>query len=185
MFNGASMDPQAILDFWFDEIKPAQWWKKDPAFDQLIARRFGHWLEAARTGALDSWAETARGALALVIVLDQFSRNIYRNQALAFAADEQALVVATAAIDAGLDAQLNQPQKQFLYMPFMHSESLAVHQRAMALFSALDGDDSAAFERRHMEIIERFGRYPHRNAILGRVSTEAELAFLRQPGSRF
>ncbi|AFU98121.1 DUF924 family protein [Simiduia agarivorans] len=179
------MSPEVILDFWFDEIQPAQWWKKVPAFDQQIRRRFGQWLLAARTGELDHWAVDAWGTLALVIVLDQFSRNIYRDSAEAFAGDARALALASVAVDAGWDQQLNNAQKHFLYMPFMHSESLALHDRALQLFSALEGEDPAAFERRHRDIIERFGRYPHRNEALGRVSTAEELAFLQTPGSRF
>lgn len=179
------MDPQLILQFWFEQTQPAQWWKKDPAFDQLIRKRFGGWLQAARRGALAEWATHAQGALALVILLDQFSRNIFRDKAEAFAADDQALSVARHAVDSGWDQSLNNTQKHFLYMPFMHSESLAVHDRALQLFSALEGEDPAAFERRHRDIIERFGRYPHRNEALGRVSTAEELAFLKEPGSRF
>lgn len=179
------MDAQVVLDFWFSEIQPAQWWKKDPEFDHQIRQRFGPWLDAARLGDLEHWRANALGALALVIVLDQFSRNIYRESARAFAADAQALAIAMAVVDAGWDQQLTSQQKHFLYMPFMHSESLPVHERALLLFGALEGDDPAGFERRHWDIIRRFGRYPHRNAVLRRESTAEELVFLQQPGSRF
>lgn len=174
-----------VLTFWFDEIEPKQWWKKDPAFDQLIAARFGTLHAHAVAGGCQAWLSAADTSLALVLVLDQFSRNIFRDQPRAFAADAQALAVASAAIDSGFDKQLSNTHKQFLYMPFMHSESAAVHARALVLFESLDGDDSAEFERRHKAIIDRFGRYPHRNKILGRASTPEEIAFLQQPGSSF
>lgn len=174
-----------VLAFWFNDIEPKQWWKKDPAFDQLIAQRFGELHARACAGGCQSWLSAADASLALVLVLDQFSRNIYRDQPRAFAADDQALAVASAAIDNGFDQQLTNVQKQFLYMPYMHSESAAVHERALVLFESLEGDDSAEFERRHKAIIDRFGRYPHRNNILGRVSTPEELSFLQQPGSSF
>ncbi|MBB3168818.1 DUF924 family protein [Simiduia aestuariiviva] len=176
---------QAVLDFWFDEITPAQWWKKDPLFDQVVRDRFESLLQAALAGECEHWRHSAQGCLALVILLDQFSRNIFRDQPAAFAADQQALDVAMNAVAQGWDRQLTNQQRHFLYMPYMHSEDAAVHELAVALFGALDGDDSDAFELRHKAIIDRFGRYPHRNAILGRESTPEELAFLQQPGSSF
>ncbi|UTA46642.1 DUF924 domain-containing protein [Simiduia sp. 21SJ11W-1] len=174
-----------VLDFWFKELAPAQWWKKDPALDAAIGQRFEALLIDAKRGACSHWQTSAEGALALVIVLDQFSRNIYRNRPEAFEADAQALAVAMHAVNEGQDRALTNDQRQFLYMPYMHSEVAAVHEQAMVLFASLEGDNSEDFERRHKAIIDRFGHYPHRNAILGRASTPEELAFLSQPGSSF
>ena len=177
--------PDDILRFWFDETKPAQWWKVDPAFDAAIAQRFGALHAAAVQGELSGWRGDAVGRLAEVIVLDQFSRNIHRGAPGAFAADPMALVLAQEAVAAGHDLALPPERRVFLYMPFMHSESRRVHKEAERLFTALGIQNNLDFERRHKAIIERFGRYPHRNAILGRVSSDEELAFLKTPGSSF
>ncbi|HSU23264.1 MAG TPA: DUF924 family protein [Variovorax sp.] len=177
--------PDDILRFWFDETKPAQWWKVDPAFDAAIAQRFGALHAAAVQGELSGWRGDAAGRLAEVIVLDQFSRNIHRGAPGAFAADPMALVLAQEAVAAGHDLALPPERRVFLYMPFMHSESRRVHEEAERLFTALGIQNNLDFERRHKAIIERFGRYPHRNAILGRVSSDEELAFLKTPGSSF
>ena len=180
--------PADILDFWFAEITPAQWWNKSDDFDRLIATRFGAVLEAAARCELYAWRATPAGRLAEVIVLDQFSRNIHRGTPAAFAQDAQALALAEQAVaagDAAPDAALSATERSFLLMPFMHSESAAVHARAEVLFEALGLPDTLDFERRHRAIVERFGRYPHRNAILGRASTDEEQAFLREPGSSF
>ncbi|QJD60067.1 DUF924 domain-containing protein [Pseudomonas sp. gcc21] len=174
-----------VLNFWFNEIKPAMWWKKDPQLDRLIADRFGAVHEQAGRAELSGWREKAEGRLAEIIVLDQFSRNIYRDSPQAFAWDGMALVLAQEAIAAGADRGLPVEQRGFMYMPFMHSESLVVHEQAMRLFSIEGLEDSFRVEQRHKEILQRFGRYPHRNAALGRPSTDAEIAFLRQPGSSF
>jgi uncharacterized protein (DUF924 family) len=176
---------ESVLSFWFEEIDPGMWWKKDTAFDQTIATRFGDLHRAAAQGELDAWRRFARGRLAEIILLDQFSRNIHRDRPEAFAQDAAALVLAQEAIANGCAEDLNLPERSFLYMPFMHSESLKVHDRALQLFSEPGLEDSLAFEKRHRAIIERFGRYPHRNAILGRTSTAEELAFLQTPGSSF
>ena len=175
----------AVLMFWFEEIKPAQWWKKDPAFDQLIAERFSALHAGAGRCELFEWRETARGRLAEIIVLDQFSRNLYRDSGRAFACDPLALALAQEAIRAGADAVLTPVERSFLYLPFMHSESLAIHRVALQLYERNGLESNLDFERRHMAIIERFGRYPHRNALLGRSSTAEELDFLQQPGSSF
>ena len=178
-------NPESVLYFWFEEIQPAAWWKKDAAFDALIAERFGAVLDSARVGELYAWRESAAGALAEVIVLDQFSRNIFRDRAEAFAQDALALVLAQEALRRGLDMQLAEKRRHFLYMPYMHSESRAIHEEAVRLFTALGDASVLDFEMRHKAIIDRFGRYPHRNAVLGRVSTAEEIAFLAMPGSSF
>ncbi|MCW8858860.1 MAG: DUF924 domain-containing protein [Deltaproteobacteria bacterium] len=176
---------QNVLDFWFQEIDPKSWWVKDADFDQLIRDRFLAVHEQAICGELFKWREQAEGRLAEIIVLDQFSRNMFRNSAQAFAYDPLALVLAQEAVYQGADKKLSQSQKNFLYMPFMHSESLAIHVVAVELFRQNGSESSFEFELKHMEIIERFGRYPHRNEILGRQSTTEEIEFLKQPGSGF
>ncbi|MDR5867591.1 DUF924 family protein [Halomonas koreensis] len=181
----AGRSPETVLDFWFAELAPAQWFRRDPALDAEIARRFAGTLAAARRGELWTWRRTAAGRLAEVIVLDQFSRNLHRDSAEAFAADPQALVLAQEAVAAGHDRALPVARRAFLYMPYMHSESLVVHDEALRLFDQPGLEDSLRFEHRHREILERFGRYPHRNAALGRASTPEELAFLAHPGSSF
>lgn len=177
--------PEAVIDFWFKELSPTQWFRKDPALDDDIARRFGDWLEAAGRGELWQWRDSARGRLAEVLVLDQFSRNIYRGSCRAFARDPLALVLAQEAVAQRADRLLDVPWRAFLFMPYMHSESLAIHDEAMRLFAQPGLEESLRHERRHRDVIARFGRYPHRNAMLGRDSSGEELAFLAQPGSAF
>ncbi|CAI1214942.1 DUF924 family protein [Serratia quinivorans] len=174
-----------VLDFWFDEIEPALWFKKDDEFDRLLHTRFGQIWQAAAAGELAHWRETIEGRLAEVIVLDQFSRNLFRGTPRSFASDCMALVLAQEAIRSGQCEQLSKEQRGFLYLPFMHSESALIHQQALALYTELDNGDQLEFELRHKAIIDRFGRYPHRNAILGRVSTAEEEEFLLLPGSGF
>jgi uncharacterized protein (DUF924 family) len=176
---------QAVLQFWFHEVTPAQWWKVDPAFDRLIAERFGPLHQQACQGELFEWRTDPRGRLAEVIVLDQFSRNIYRGQRGAFEADPLALALAQTAVATGDDWALSEAERAFLYMPYMHSESRRIHEVADVLFKERASKDSHQFELRHKAIIDRFGRYPHRNKILGRTSTPEELAFLATPGSSF
>lgn len=178
-------DAETVLRFWFDELDPAQWFRKDPALDAIIGERFGALLEAAGCGELWQWRQTPRGRLAEVVVLDQFSRNIHRDSPLAFARDPLALVLAQEAVAGGADRALEVMQRAFLYMPWMHSESLAIHEVALELFDQPGLEEQLRFEHRHRDILLRFGRYPHRNAILGRPSTPEELAFLEQPGSSF
>jgi len=175
----------AILHFWFDELTAAQHFAKDAALDAAIAQRFGATLEAAARGDLSGWRADAPGRLAEVIVLDQFSRNVWRDTPRAFAQDGMALVLAQELVAGGHDRALAPAQRAFAYMPFMHSESAAVHAQAVALFSQPGLENNLAFELKHKAIIDRFGRYPHRNAILGRTSSSEELAFLREPGSSF
>ena len=174
-----------IINFWFEEIKPAQWWVKDSGFDQMIESRFGATHKAAAMGELESWRGTAEGRLAEIIVLDQLSRNIYRDTPLAFACDVMALVLAQEAVRIGADQEVGYEKRAFLYMPYMHSESIAIHERAVELFTKPGGEYNYEFELKHKVIIDRFGRYPHRNKILGRESTPEEIEFLSQPGSTF
>lgn len=176
---------QSVLDFWFQEATPRQWWAKSEEFDRLIERRFAALLAAATHCELYAWRTTAGGRLAEIIVLDQFSRNIHRDHPAAFACDGLALALAQEAIAAGVDQELPETQRAFLYMPYMHSESAAIHALAVTLFSQPGMADNLAFELRHKAIIDRFGRYPHRNGLLGRLSTPEEIAFLQTPGSSF
>ena len=177
--------PDDVLAFWFEELEPKQWWKKDAALDRQIQQRFGALLESARQCELWSWRETPHGRLAEIIVLDQFSRNIHRDTPDAFSADPLALALAQEAVAAAADQPLEAIQRSFLYMPYMHSESAAIHVVAEQLYRDNGLEDNLDFELRHKAIIDRFGRYPHRNAILGRQSTKEEEAFLQQPGSSF
>lgn len=177
--------PDEVLDFWFVEIEPAQRWRVDPAFDDALRVRFGALHRSALLGELWRWRQTSRGRLAEIIVLDQFSRNLFRGRAQAFAADAMALALAQEAVAGGHDLALPAEQRVFMYLPYEHSESLRVHDEAVRLFTALALGDFLDYELRHRAIIERFGRYPHRNDALGRASTAEEIEFLRQPGSRF
>lgn len=181
------MKPTAaeILAFWFEDIDESQWWQKDDDFDRLIAERFGQTHASACRCELFDWRSSPQGRLAEIIVLDQFSRNIYRDQPEAFASDALALALAQEAVAAGADQQLEPRERSFLYMPYMHSESLAIHDIALKLFDQPGNESNLDFERRHRDIILRFGRYPHRNSILGRASTTEEVGFLKQPGSGF
>lgn len=176
---------QSVLDFWFKECEPKQWFDSDPVFDLLVGERFDSVLTQAKKGELFEWRIEAAGRLAEIIVLDQFSRNIYRDSADAFAADAQALVLAQEAVLAGCDEALPAEQRAFLYMPYMHSESKLMHEHAVVLFSASGLEENLAFEEKHKAIIDRFGRYPHRNKLLGRQSTSEELDFLTEPDSSF
>lgn len=179
------MNYQEILDFWFNPEHQSLWFSKSDTFDQKIRQNFSKVHAQAVQAELWSWHKTADGRLAEIIVLDQFSRNLYRDQPLAFAQDGLALALAQEAISLNLDAQLNPEQRSFLYMPFMHSESKMMHEFALKLFQRLGNPVNLDYEKRHKKIIERFGRYPHRNKILGRESTPEELEFLDQPGSSF
>ncbi len=179
------MNYQEILDFWFNPEHQSLWFSKSDTFDQKIRQNFSKVHEQAVQAELWSWRKTADGRLAEIIVLDQFSRNLYRDQPLAFAQDGLALALAQEAISLNLDAQLNPEQRSFLYMPFMHSESKIMHEFALKLFQRLGNPVNLDYEKRHKKIIECFGRYPHRNKILGRESTPEELEFLDQPGSSF
>lgn len=183
--EGITIVQEEVLRFWFQEIDPKAWWTADPEFDRVIQGRFGELLERAARAELYPWRITARGRLAEVLVLDQFSRNIHRNSPRAFAQDPLALALAQEAIAAGAPAALSAVERSFLYLPFMHSESAAIHDWAERLYRENGVQENYDFELKHKAIIDRFGRYPHRNEILGRASSGEEIEFLKQPGSRF
>jgi uncharacterized protein (DUF924 family) len=174
-----------VLDFWFRDIEPKKWWLADPEFDSLIKERFLGLLEQARQGELFAWRKEPGGRLAEIIVLDQFSRNIWRNTPAAFAQDAIALVLSQEAVSNGALGALSPVECAFLLMPYMHSESQAIHLVAERLFQEFTPENNYNFELRHKAIIDRFGRYPHRNAMLGRDSTPEEIEFLKQLGSSF
>lgn len=177
---------QAVLEFWFKEISPEQWWQSDAGFDAQIAERFGAVLRQATAGELCAWRETARGRLAELIVLDQFSRNVYRNTPQAFAQDPMALALSQEAVRANALQELaTEEERGFLLMAYMHSESSMIHELAVPLFKEYASASNYDFELKHKVIVDRFGRYPHRNQVLGRVSTPEEIEFLKQPGSSF
>lgn len=174
-----------ILEFWFEEIDPSQWWVKDEAFDEMLTDRFSEIHARAVRCELYEWRVTAQGRVAEIIVLDQFSRNMFRDTPRAFSNDPLALALSQEAVSSGADKLLSPQQRSFLYMPFMHSESLRIHEVATDLFRQNRIQSSLDFELKHKSIIERFGRYPHRNSILGRASTAEEIEFLELPGSGF
>lgn len=187
-----SDDAQAVLREWFGELgqdgsvdaaHKARWWKKDPGFDAHLAKHFADALTRAKQGVLDGWTQTPRGALALVILLDQFGRNIYRGTPQMYAGDFKALTIAKQAIARRYDELLTPVERSFLYMPFMHSEDLSEQERCVELFTELGMNIDYAIQ--HRDIVARFGRFPHRNPILGRASTPEETEFLKQPGSSF
>ena len=183
MITPDNVDPSGILQFWFGELNDKDRWAKSPTVDAMIKTRFGQTLDAALAGELWAWRDTSKGRLAEIIVLDQFSRNIHRGQAAAFAADPMALALAQTAVQLGADRDVEDEMRHFFYMPMMHSESLKVHDMARELFATLG--ETLKHEEAHRAIIEQFGRSPHRNAILGRPSTSEELAFLQLPHSSF
>ncbi len=174
-----------IINFWFEEIDSAMRWKKDAGFDALLVERFAVVHARARRCELFDWRKEPQGRLAEIIVLDQFSRNMFRDSAQAFATDPLSLALAQEAIAVGAYESLNPVEKSFLYMPFMHSESLVIHEMAVELFSEKGLESNLDFEFKHKRIIEKFGRYPHRNVLLGRQSTVEEIEFLTKPGSSF
>lgn len=174
-----------ILSFWFNELTPAQWWAKDAKLDDEIKQRFSAIHAKAARCELFDWRMAAKGRLAEIIILDQFSRNIFRNTPQAFANDPLALTLAQEALALGADKALSPTERSFLYLPFMHSESAEIHQIAVKLYSAPGLENNLDFELQHQTIITRFGRYPHRNKILARESTPEEIEFLKQPGSGF
>jgi len=176
---------QHIIKFWFEETDESKWWVEDPEFDQLIRQRFSQIHTQAIHCELHHWRATPLGRLAEIIVLDQFSRNMFRGSPRAFAADALALALSQEAVAAHVDSQLDEKQRSFLYMPYMHSESAKIHEIAVSLFEQSGSQSNLDFELRHKAIIDRFGRYPHRNQILSRTSTDEEIAFLQEPGSGF
>lgn len=181
-------DPEIarVLGFWFGELEQKDYWTRNDELDQRIRDEFGELFERAAAGELDSWQDTPEGALALVIVLDQFPRNMFRGNPKTWATDQKALAIAERAIERELDLKLPKDRCMFLYMPFEHSEDLMVQERSLEIFKRLDLEaDTYGFVVRHHEIIELFGRFPHRNAVLGRESTPEEIAFLEEPNSSF
>ena len=182
-----------VLDFWFQGDPTAwrtdPWFKKNDEFDAAIRSRFTLALQAAQDGVLDRWTDTHEGMLALILVLDQFARNIHRGSYLAFAGDAHARRIARAALEAGADKTLTPVQRVFVYLPFEHSEAIADQRLSVRLFAGLAGPPWAAsvldYAKRHRDVIRRFGRFPHRNAALGRISTPEEEAYLAEPGSGF
>ncbi|RKF18591.1 DUF924 domain-containing protein [Alginatibacterium sediminis] len=176
---------QTVIEFWFDEIDPSYWFKKDLEFDALIAERFLEIHQKAVAGELFNWRTSMLGRLAEIIVLDQFSRNIFRDKSHAFSCDPLALCLCQHALELKPELELSQAQIDFLLMPLMHSESIAIHQQYSKIFKKLASSNVQDFELKHRVIIEQFGRYPHRNSILTRPSTAEELAFLKQGNSSF
>ena len=174
-----------VLDFWFVEHGPDDWWKKDAAFDASVRSKFHSTYRRAMACELWRWRERPEGRLAEILVLDQFPRNMFRDDPRAFAGDALALALSQEAVTAGALDALPVEQKPFLILPYMHSESLEIHDEAVELFGRPGLEYNLDFEHRHRDIIVRFGRYPHRNAVLGRTSTPEEQAFLEEPGSHF
>lgn len=180
------IDYHEITDFWFSEPVRRKWWAKDEAFDEEVRQRFAAVHALAKAEQLSGWRSCAEGRLAEIIVLDQFSRNLFRTSSQAFAQDELARRLTREAIACAADLALTPTQRSFLYMPLMHSEALADHEESMHLYATHpDLASNLEFAGKHKAIIDRFGRYPHRNALLGRESTPEELQFLQQPGSSF
>jgi uncharacterized protein (DUF924 family) len=177
--------PEYVIDFWFNAIDSTLWFKKDNEFDLMLTAQFSQLQQSASCAELFQWRTNSEGRLAEIIVLDQFSRNIHRDTPLAFASDPLALALAQEAVANGCLEQLDPVKQSFLLMPYMHSESVAIHEVAVELFTSTGLDKTIDYELRHQAIINRFGRYPHRNNILGRESTQEELEFLKTPGSSF
>jgi uncharacterized protein (DUF924 family) len=193
-----ALDPAAsvVLDFWFGppgsptrDTERDVWFRKDAAFDAEIGARFGKFVDIALAGGFGEWCTSAEGALARVLLLDQFTRNIHRDTPAAFAGDARALATAQDAVTRGLNRELDPFGRWFLYLPFEHAEDRRAQEQSLQLFGALAQESGLAapleWARKHADVIARFGRYPHRNAILGRPSTPEELSFLALPGSRF
>lgn len=174
-----------IVNFWFKEVDKSNWFTKSDAFDKLIIHKYSYIHSQAVKCELYDWRKEVLGRLAEIIILDQFSRNMFRGSALSFAYDSLALALSQEVIFLGFDKKLSPIEKNFLYMPFMHSESLEIHEIALGLYKANGIEESLQYEIKHKEIIEKFGRYPHRNKILGRSSTKEELEFLKLPNSGF
>jgi uncharacterized protein (DUF924 family) len=196
MTDAERSEATALVDFWFGAPGSAErfrarpeWFKVDPEFDNAIRRRFLPLQQRATAGHCADWAREAEPCLALILLLDQFPRNLYRGSAQAFATDASARAASQGALARGFDRSLAAACRQFIYLPFEHSEDLVDQERSVALFTALARDPAFArsldYAKRHYEIIARFGRFPHRNAVLGRTSTAEEEAFLKEPNSSF
>ena len=174
-----------IITFWFEEISPEQWFKKDKEFDAMLLERAGTTVIKALNGQLDRWSKTSTGSVSLVILLDQFTRNIFRDTPKAFSGDEMALVLCQKSINSKWFSELSMTYKQFLLMPMMHSEDISIQEKSLPLFKQHANNRTYEFAVKHRDIIAKFGRFPHRNLILSRPSTEEELMFLNEPGSSF
>lgn len=177
--------PKDVLDFWLVETEPQKWFVKDTAFDLEIARRFGSTVEAALAGRLEGWSAESAGCLALILVLDQFTRNIFRDTPRAFAGDKTALELSQTCIARGYIANDDPNWRHFMLMPMMHSEDIAIQEASLPLFKEFASENTYEYAVKHRDIIAKFGRFAHRNAILGRISTPEEVVFLTQPGSSF
>ena len=177
---------QAILVFWFEEISPESWFKTDPLFDNVLTQKFGRMIKQALAGQLDKWAQNKDGRLALILLLDQMTRNIFRNTPKAFSGDEIACALSLRSVSDGfLEMEKNLHKRQFFLMPMMHSEDLEIQKKSLPLFKALTSENAYDYAIRNHDIIERFGRFPHRNHILNRPASNEELEFLTQQGSSF
>jgi uncharacterized protein (DUF924 family) len=185
MISDASDTIDEVVRFWFEELSPKDWYRASEAVDAEIAERFCGTYDGLKDGVPSAWLETPEGFLAAILVLDQFPRNMFRSESLAFATDAAALALAKQAIDEGMDEKLPLKQRAFVYLPFQHSESKEDQARSVGLFTALGNPLNLDFAIRHQEIVERFGRFPHRNAVLDRQSTAEEWDFLKEPGSSF
>ncbi|WP_051608968.1 DUF924 family protein [Fodinicurvata fenggangensis] len=181
----AQANPDQVLDFWFAPESRPYWFQQSQGFDAAVEEVLAPLHRLAVAEVLEDWRESPRGALALVLLLDQVPRNLHRGQSLAFAFDARALAIADGAIAADFDQQLSIEERFFLYLPFEHSENLDDQERALALISALGDESWTYYAQRHRDIVARFGRFPHRNAALGRETTEAEAQFLKEPDSSF
>ena len=176
---------QDVLNFWFTEIAPESWFKRDADFDAALKARFGGAVNNALAGKLDHWADNADGCLALIILLDQFTRNIFRQSARAFSGDEMALALSLRCVDRGYLDTAEPPHRHFMLMPMMHSEDLEIQVSSLPLFKKYTEKRTYDYAIRHRDIVARFGRFPHRNEALGRPDTDNEKVFLTEPGSSF
>lgn len=176
-----------VIKFWFEETKPQQWFQVSEEFDALITQRFAEAYDKAAAGIFDDWKNDSDGVLALCILLDQMPRNMFRGTPKAFETDNKALVIAKYAISKGLDQVLSPTKRRFVYLPFEHSEHINDQRRSVELFEKIKNDDPLGYEYavKHLEVIEEYGRFPHRNKILGRENTAEEEAYLAQPGAGF
>lgn len=179
--NVSVVTPEQVLSYWYSDTSKAHWFASTPEIDREIKDKFEHTWQAASRHELDAWCDSAEGCLALVIVLDQFPLNMYRGQEISFSTEAQARNMARLALQKGFDRQISKDKLAFLFLPFMHSESLADQELSVQLFFDAGLDDNIPFAQHHRDIIARFGRFPHRNPILGRESTPAELAYMQSP----
>jgi len=176
-----------VLKFWFEETMPVQWFQKNDSFDQEVAERFMVTYEMAKKDLCADWTKDADGVLALCLLLDQFPRNMFRDSPKAFATDDKALLIAKEGLNRGFDTILSPIKRKFIYIPFMHSENIIEQKRCVSLFEKMKDDDPMSYEYalKHLEVIEKFGRFPHRNSVLGRNSSDEELNYLKLPGAGF